>query len=73
MVLSSIYKALRRLNRRDEGPQAQKEGNLAWKLWDTLEKNWYLGFTSFGGPPVHFKIVRDISYVFCSICQGHVF
>lgn len=24
----------------------------------TLKVNWHLGFTSFGGPPVHFKIVR---------------
>jgi hypothetical protein len=26
-------------------------------VWDTLAVNWHLGFTSFGGPPVHFKIV----------------
>lgn len=26
-------------------------------LWNTVRENWYLGFTSFGGPPVHFKIV----------------
>ncbi|KAJ2893811.1 hypothetical protein MKZ38_008220 [Zalerion maritima] len=28
-------------------------------LWDTVRENWYLGFTSFGGPPVHFKIYRN--------------
>lgn len=27
------------------------------KLRDALRTNYYLGFTSFGGPPVHFKIV----------------
>lgn len=26
--------------------------------WDATRFNWHLGFTAFGGPPVHFKIVR---------------
>ncbi|KFG87127.1 putative chromate ion transporter [Metarhizium anisopliae] len=26
--------------------------------WEATRFNWYLGFTAFGGPPVHFKIVR---------------
>ncbi|PKS06153.1 hypothetical protein jhhlp_007470 [Lomentospora prolificans] len=29
------------------------------KLSNTLRQNYYLGFTSFGGPPVHFKIFHD--------------
>ena len=29
------------------------------RLWNTVRHNWYLGFTSFGGPPVHFKIFHD--------------
>jgi hypothetical protein len=31
--------------------------NLGERFWNTIRENWYLGFTSFGGPPVHFKIV----------------
>lgn len=31
--------------------------NLGPQFWNTIRENWYLGFTSFGGPPVHFKIV----------------
>jgi hypothetical protein len=31
--------------------------NIRDQLWNTLRENWYLGFTSFGGPPTHFKIV----------------
>ena len=31
--------------------------NLAERFWNIIRENWYLGFTSFGGPPVHFKIV----------------
>ena len=27
-------------------------------LGNTLRETWHLGFTAFGGPPVHFKIVR---------------
>ena len=27
------------------------------KIWDVVVVNWHLGFTAFGGPPVHFKIV----------------
>ncbi|KAL2142643.1 hypothetical protein VTI28DRAFT_857 [Corynascus sepedonium] len=33
--------------------------NLGPRFWNTIRDNWYLGFTSFGGPPVHFKIFRD--------------
>ncbi|KAG4415780.1 hypothetical protein IFR04_011080 [Cadophora malorum] len=34
-------------------------GQLATQLWEVVEQSWYLGFTSFGGPPVHFKIFHD--------------
>jgi hypothetical protein len=33
-------------------------GRVAKRFWDVVEQGWYLGFTAFGGPPVHFKIVR---------------
>ncbi|EWY79357.1 hypothetical protein FOYG_17490 [Fusarium oxysporum NRRL 32931] len=33
--------------------------NLGERLWNIIRENWYLGFTSFGGPPVHFKIFHD--------------
>ncbi|CAI4213980.1 unnamed protein product [Parascedosporium putredinis] len=29
------------------------------RLSNTIRENYYLGFTSFGGPPVHFKIFHD--------------
>jgi hypothetical protein len=35
--------------------------STALRLWegtkDVFSKNWHLGFTAFGGPPVHFQIV----------------
>ncbi|KXX75578.1 Chromate transport protein [Madurella mycetomatis] len=36
------------------------------RLWNTVKENWYLGFTSFGGPPVHFKIYQELF----SVCQA---
>ncbi|KAH6645559.1 hypothetical protein BKA67DRAFT_541769 [Truncatella angustata] len=40
--------------------------NLKPKLWNTISTNYHLGFTSFGGPPVHFKIYQELF----SICQA---
>jgi len=40
---------------------ALSEWNLTPRLWNTVRETWYLGFTSFGGPPVHFKIVCLLS------------
>ncbi|KAK3987750.1 chromate transporter-domain-containing protein [Cladorrhinum sp. PSN332] len=34
-------------------------GSLGQRSWNVVKENWYLGFTSFGGPPVHFKIFHD--------------
>ena len=32
--------------------------SMTQALKDTFHSSWYLGLTSFGGPPVHFQIVR---------------
>ncbi|KAI1503525.1 chromate transporter-domain-containing protein [Biscogniauxia marginata] len=32
---------------------------LALRAWNALLVNWHLGFTAFGGPPVHFKIFNE--------------
>ena len=34
-----------------------RPSKLFLQFRNTLRHCWYLGFTSFGGPPVHFKIV----------------
>ena len=36
-------------------------------LGNMLERNWYLGLTSFGGPAVHFQIVREAKVDPCTI------
>ncbi|KAK3328089.1 chromate transporter-domain-containing protein [Cercophora scortea] len=38
---------------------SRKARVVAHRAWNVLRANWYLGFTSFGGPPVHFKIFND--------------
>ncbi|EPE32815.1 hypothetical protein GLAREA_05827 [Glarea lozoyensis ATCC 20868] len=39
--------------------QARVESSAIWvSLRDVLIKNWHLGFTAFGGPPVHFQILH---------------
>lgn len=40
------------------------------RLWSTISQNYVLGFTSFGGPPVHFKIVSFSLFLIQSIAQS---
>lgn len=37
--------------------ESSQPRHLRIALWNTIKQNWHLGVTSFGGPPVHFKIV----------------
>ncbi|KAK3945430.1 chromate transporter [Diplogelasinospora grovesii] len=39
---------------------SSSSSTLSPRLWQTtVTENWHLGFTCFGGPPVHFKIFHD--------------
>ncbi|EEP77020.1 conserved hypothetical protein [Uncinocarpus reesii 1704] len=56
MPFAALVNAFRNL---DRGPQAAYEANndkLLLRFYDVLTRTWHLGFTSFGGPPVHFRI-----------------
>ena len=35
-------------------------------LREMLHRNWYLGFTAFGGPAVHFQIVSPVNRTHCT-------
>ncbi|EER43161.1 chromate transporter [Histoplasma capsulatum H143] len=37
-------------------PYEANNEKLTHRLLDVIHRNWHLGFTSFGGPPVHFRI-----------------
>ncbi|KAF4332726.1 chromate transporter [Fusarium beomiforme] len=41
--------------------------NLGERFWNIIGETWYLGFTSFGGPPVHFKIYKASNLVTISL------
>jgi hypothetical protein len=57
MPLHSIISSLRRSRRDAPSLQANTE-TLRWRLLEIFMRMWDLGFTSFGGPPVHFQILH---------------
>jgi hypothetical protein len=59
MPFSSIISALRAHTRsqRNNSFQANTE-KLQWRLAELFVRTWDLGFTAFGGPPVHFQILH---------------
>lgn len=63
MSLQSLIGSLRRLrpSSTPHEPSSDVRGNndtLADRLLDVFFRMWDLGFTSFGGPPVHFQILH---------------
>ncbi|KAI3016990.1 hypothetical protein CBS147347_10527 [Aspergillus niger] len=54
----SSLRALHRSSRSHAGATdpARAEEPLLERLGEVVQHTWYLGFTSFGGPPVHFQI-----------------
>lgn len=60
--LSSNLSRLRDLARQTPSNSAPLQGNhnaLPNKLADVFLRTWDLGFTAFGGPPVHFQILHQ--------------
>lgn len=58
-----VQSSLARLSGRGDGtanaPTEAYQVNtskLSVRLWDVFSRTWDLGFTAFGGPPVHFQI-----------------
>lgn len=43
--------------------------DIAQGAANTLRETWHLGFTAFGGPPVHFKIVSIVASNTCETSQ----
>lgn len=58
---SRLISSLRALNRKRRshaeaaGP-GRRDNPMLGRLGEAIRHTWYLGFTSFGGPPVHFQI-----------------
>jgi len=55
VMLSSLFSVLNDASR--DRKSWQTSNHNGWR--DMLQRNWYLGLTSFGGPAVHFQIVRN--------------
>ncbi|PVI03340.1 chromate transporter [Periconia macrospinosa] len=58
MPLLDIYRSLRDLTRDQRHSLKANDKNLIWRLGEVFVRTWDLGFTAFGGPPVHFQIVH---------------
>ncbi|KAF1955917.1 hypothetical protein CC80DRAFT_594089 [Byssothecium circinans] len=60
--ISRKLSSLRALTRQARDPSASFQGNhksLPNRLADVFVRTWDLGFTAFGGPPVHFQIMHQ--------------
>lgn len=58
--LSHYLRSIQSLNRKrsshDQSRQNTDQSSLIHRLLDVTRRTWHLGFTAFGGPPVHFQI-----------------
>lgn len=66
-MLSSIVAALSKAVNTEKRWLSNPNG---WR--DMFHRCWYLGLTSFGGPAVHFQIVRVVSTSFLSGSQDEL-
>jgi hypothetical protein len=59
MAISSLISSLRAHTRtRRSAPLQANTEKLEWRLVEVFTRMWDLGFTAFGGPPVHFQILH---------------
>lgn len=56
MPLASLVTALRGYGNDPRDSYETSNDKLLRRFRDVLYRTWHLGFTSFGGPPVHFGI-----------------
>ena len=60
MSTSSFLKLLRRRMSSIQSSSVTSTDSLPSRLFSVLKHSYYLGFTSFGGPPVHFQIFHAL-------------
>ena len=58
MPLLDVFHALRDRTRNQNLAYRANNEKLQWRIGDVLMRTWDLGFTAFGGPPVHFQILH---------------
>ena len=57
MSLQSIFRTLKNYNHGHRSPHEANNEKLLSRFLDVFSRTWDLGFTAFGGPPVHFRIL----------------
>ncbi|KAF2747666.1 chromate ion transporter-like protein [Sporormia fimetaria CBS 119925] len=58
MPLMDIFRAVRDHTRDQRNSFVANNAKLGWRFMDIIARMWDLGFTAFGGPPVHFQILH---------------
>jgi hypothetical protein len=58
MPLLDLYRVVRDASRDKRNSLKANRSHLALRIFHVFLRTWDLGFTAFGGPPVHFKILR---------------
>ncbi|OCL13514.1 chromate transporter [Glonium stellatum] len=58
MPLLDLFHAVRERIRDQRNAYQANTAKLAWRIGDVFARTWDLGFTAFGGPPVHFQILH---------------
>jgi len=59
MPLLDIFQAVRDYTRDERNAHSANTQKILWRLGDVFLRTWDLGFTAFGGPPVHFRIAHQ--------------
>jgi hypothetical protein len=59
MPLSDFYRAVKDSSKDHRNALQANHAKLGHRLLDVFLRTWDLGFTAFGGPPVHFKIIHQ--------------
>lgn len=59
MLLLNLYRAVRDASHDQRNAHQANDSKLGLRLLDVFLRTWDLGFTAFGGPPVHFHIIRQ--------------
>ncbi|EEH42864.1 uncharacterized protein PADG_07684 [Paracoccidioides brasiliensis Pb18] len=56
MPLQALFSAWRLQSHDTRAPYEANNEKLLNRFLDVIQRTWHLGFTAFGGPPVHFRI-----------------
>jgi hypothetical protein len=56
MPIVPFLRSMREYAHDENNAYLANTNKFLWRLGDVAERTWDLGFTAFGGPPVHFQI-----------------